>query len=567
MRIAHRLTQYQRLYQIQGKETFATTVAELAAILFCSERHVRTLLQLLQSQGWISWRSQPGRGKRARLQCLKTPEELRAFNLQQMLKQGDHQGALQLAQVDPQHLQTLLTPHLGGQWQADSPTLRIPFYRTLESLDPLTLSGRAEQHLVYTLHAGLTRFRTGNPDPQPDLAHHWQVSDNGLSWLFFLRSNLHWHSGEPLHTRQLCTTLNLLLTHDASAPLLASVRTISQPHALCLHFELHQPDYWLAHRLADLRCLLPHPESTTVGAGSFKLITFAKNLVRLESHPFYHLRHPYLAAIEYWITPEPFSVHDSSCQHPVRITIGQREELPLVKPVQRSMSLGFCYLAFNLRRGNISAKQAKKVLMLIQRSAMLDNLPLQHGLVIPSQEMLPGLPIPRYLQQENLPLPVKLTLLYHPPVELAAVTQSLQRMLQQQGCELEIRYHPDKEWQDRQQLADVDLILGDRLMGEAAEATLEHWLRLDPLWPAILPEAEDRRRGETLLAIQQEADEHPRFQQLKRYYRRLMKQPSIVPLFNYQYQISAPPRVNGIVLNAYGWFDFNQAWVPPPLEE
>lgn len=566
MRLAHRLTQYQRLYQQRGKEVMETTVAELAAILFCSERHVRTLLLQLQEQGWLSWHSQPGRGKRARLQCLKTPEELRALNLQQLLLQGDHQGALQLAQVDPQHLQTLLTPHLGGQWQADSPTLRIPFYRQLEPLEPLQLSGRAEQHLVYTLHAGLTRFRTGSPDPQPDLAHHWQVSDDGLTWLFFLRSDLYWHSGEPLHSEQLCLTLQRLLSHPASAPLLTSVHAITQPHALCIRIMLHQPDYWLAHRLADLRCLLPHPQDVTVGAGAFKLITHNQQLLRLEAHPFYHLRHPYLAAIEYWITPEPLPLSAGSCQHPVRITIGQRDELSLAKPVQRSMSLGFCYLAFNLRRGKLCAAQARKILVLIQQAALLDHLPLQHGLVTPSQEMLPGLPIPRYQEPAATELPARLTLLYHPPVELAAMTDSLQRLLSQHGCELEIRYHPHKEWQDRQQLADVDLLLGDRLMGEAPEATLEHWLQQDPLWPSILTVEQDSLRCSTLLAIQQEREEDQRFQQLRGYCQRLMEQATIVPLFNYQYQISAPPRVNGIVLNAYGWFDFHQAWVPPPLD-
>ncbi len=98
-------------------------------------------------------------------------------------------------------------PHLGGQWQAGSPTLRIPYYRTLEALDPLTLTGRAEQHLVSTLHAGLTRLMTGNPEPQPDLAHHWQISDRGLRWRFFLRSQLRWHNGEPLTGHQLLQTL------------------------------------------------------------------------------------------------------------------------------------------------------------------------------------------------------------------------------------------------------------------------------------------------------------------------------------------------------------------------
>jgi len=43
-----------------------------------------------------------------------------------------------------------------------------------------------------------------------------------------------------------------------------------------------------------------------------------------------------------------------------------------------------------------------------------------------------------------------------------------------------------------------------------------------------------------------------------------MENAVLTPLFNYQYQISAPPGVNGIRLNTRGWFDFSQAWLPAP---
>ncbi len=33
----------------------------------------------------------------------------------------------------------------------------------------------------------------------------------------------------------------------------------------------------------------------------------------------------------------------------------------------------------------------------------------------------------------------------------------------------------------------------------------------------------------------------------------------MTPLFNYNYRISAPPGVNGLQLNARGWFDFASA--------
>ncbi|MEX3175502.1 SgrR family transcriptional regulator, partial [Serratia quinivorans] len=133
--------------------------------------------------------------------------------------------------LDPQSLKGLLRPHLGGQWQAGSPTLRIPYSRTLDALDPLTLTGRAEQLLVAPLHAGLTRFITGNPEPQSDLAHHWQISHDGPRWQFFLPSQLRWHNGEPLTGQQLLQTLGKLHPHPRSQQSLANVAAISLPHA------------------------------------------------------------------------------------------------------------------------------------------------------------------------------------------------------------------------------------------------------------------------------------------------------------------------------------------------
>ncbi|CNL42791.1 oligopeptide ABC transporter substrate-binding protein OppA [Yersinia aldovae] len=564
MRIIHRLTQYQRLYQKFGDHPAATTVSELAGLLFCSERHTRTLIQQLQANEWLSWHSQVGRGKRAQLQCLKTPDLLRATYLKLFLERGDHQAALELAKLEPERLQALLNPHMGGQWQADSPILRIPYYRELEPLNPMMVAGRAEQHLIYTLYAGLTRFNTGDPQPKPDLAHHWQVSEDGLTWQFFLRSQLRWHNGDPIHGKQLLQTLILLQANPRSQPSFTNVLAITLPHALCLQFTLAQPDYWLAHRLADLPCRLFHPDSPSLGAGPFKLATFDKRLVRLEQHEFYHLQHPYLEIIEYWITPKA-AVHptDSSCQHPVRITIGQEEDFPQVRPVQRSMSLGFCYLAINHHLSKISPQQAARLLMLMQTSGILEELSISHGVVTPSHEMLPGWPIPQFTADEDQPLPAHLILTYQPPMELEVVAQRLKTVLAAHGCTLTIRASHDKHWKDTHQIEEADLLLADHLVGESPEATMESWLRLDPLWRGILSSEQWLQQQQTLMLIQQIENAPERFRQLRAYYNHLMQAGLILPLFNYQYQVNAPPRINGVMLTAYGWFDFCQAWLPP----
>lgn len=564
MRLLNRLNQYQRLWQPTAGEPVQATVAELAGRCFCSERHVRTLLNQLEAAGWLTWRARSGRGKRGELTFLVTPESLRSSMMEEVLHKGQHQNALDLAQIAPEQLRHLLQPFLGGQWQNDTPTLRIPYYRPLEPLQPGFMPGRAEQHLAGQVFSGLTRFVTHSTLPQPDLAHHWQVSDDGLSWHFFIRSTLHWHSGEAVETSQLQQRLLMLLTLPAMRRLFISVKAIEQPHAQCLQFVLHRPDYWLPWRLASYCSRLSHPDDAQLGCGAFRIASFQESLVRIESHESYHLSHPLLKAIEYWITPALFDTElGTSCRHPVQIAIGQQDDLVHLRPVSNSISLGFCYLAIK-QNGSLTPQQARMLMQIVRKHEVIATLPVEESLITPSTEMIPGWTIPDWQTLENVALPPKLTLIYHLPVELHAMARQIKQHLAALGCELTLIFHDAKNWADCAVLDDADILMGDRLIGEAPEYTLEQWLRSDILWPRLLSGAQYARLKATLDSVQIHPDNATRYAGLKDVFSSLMKEAIVTPLFNYRYQISAPPGVNGIELNAWGWFDFTQAWLPPP---
>lgn len=564
MRLLNRLNQFQRLWQPSNGETQHVTVAELAERCFCSERHVRTVLNQLQDAGWLTWHAQSGRGKRGILTFLVTPESVRSGMMEQVLHKGQHQNALELAQIAPEQLRQLLQPFLGGQWQNDTPTLRIPYYRPLEPLQPGFLPGRAEQHLAGQIFAGLTRFTSSSATPQPDLAHHWHVSDDGLNWYFFIRSTLHWHNGEPVETAQLQQRLMMLLTLPAMQRLFISVKSIELAHTQCIRFVLHTPDFWLAHRLASYCSRLAHPEDTQLGCGPFRISSFKENLVRIESFESYHLSHPLLKAVEYWITPQLFDTElGTSCRHPVQIAIGQQDELVHLRPVSNSISLGFCYLAVK-QNNHLTPEQARFLMQIIQEQQLIASLPVEESLITPSVEMIPGWKMPEWPACKAVTLPPQLTLVYHLPVELHIMAQQLKTYLAALGCELNVIFHDAKNWTGCEALAHADLMMGDRLIGEAPVYTLEQWLRSDVLWPAVLTESQYQHLQATLDSVQIYPDELARSRGLQEVFSALMRDAIVSPLFNYRYQISAPPGVNGIELNAWGWFDFTQAWLPPP---
>ena len=564
MRQLNRLKQYQRLWQPSEGAPQQVTIAELASRCFCSERHVRTLLRQAQEAGWLNWHAQSGRGKRGELRFYVSPESLRNTMMEEALKHGQQHNALELAQLAPEELRELLHPFLGGQWQNDTPTLRIPDYRSLDALQPGFLPGRAEQHLAGQVFSGLTRFNGNSSEPTGDLAHHWEVTDGGLRWHFYIRSTLHWHNGDKIETAQLQRSLKALLMLPALRKLFQSVLDMEVTHPQCLTFTLHQPDYWLPHRLATYCSRLAHPDQPMTGSGPFRLSVFDSELVRLESHEQYHLSHPLIKAIEYWITPTLFDYGlGTSCRHPVQIAIGEPDELESLRLVSNSTSLGFCYLTLK-QSDRMSELQARRLINIIHLSTLLHTLPLNEGLITPTEELLPGLPIPRWPDLTHVPLPAALTLVYHLPVELHTMANQLKQYLAQQGCELTVIFHDAKTWDGCPQLADADMMMGDRLIGEAPEYTLEQWLRCDTLWPHLLSAPQVAHLQATLDAVQTQADEQARYAGLRAIFTRLMDNAVLTPLFNYQYQISAPPGVNGIRLNTRGWFDFTEAWLPAP---
>ena len=564
MRQLNRLKQYQRLWQPSEGAPQQVTIAELASRCFCSERHVRTLLRQAQEAGWLNWHAQSGRGKRGELRFYVSPESLRNTMMEEALKHGQQHNALELAQLAPEELRELLHPFLGGQWQNDTPTLRIPYYRSLDALQPGFLPGRAEQHLAGQVFSGLTRFNGNSSEPTGDLAHHWEVTDGGLRWHFYIRSTLHWHNGDKIETAQLQRSLKALLMLPALRKLFQGVLDIEVTHPQCLTFTLHQPDYWLPHRLATYCSRLAHPDQPMTGSGPFRLSVFDSELVRLESHEQYHLSHPLIKAIEYWITPTLFDYGlGTSCRHPVQIAIGEPDELESLRLVSNSTSLGFCYLTLK-QSDRMSELQARRLINIIHLSTLLHTLPLNEGLITPTEELLPGMPIPRWPDLTHVLLPAALTLVYHLPVELHTMANQLKQYLAQQGCELTVIFHDAKTWDGCPQLADADMMMGDRLIGEAPEYTLEQWLRCDTLWPHLLSAPQVAHLQATLDAVQTQADEQARHAGLRAIFTRLMDNAVLTPLFNYQYQISAPPGVNGIRLNTRGWFDFTEAWLPAP---
>src|SRR5205823_11524561 len=69
-----------------------------------------------------------------------------------------------------------------------------------ESLDPAIVTGVSEMRITRALFEGLVRLDPKNAEPVPGLAEQWEISPDGATYTFCLRTNIAWSTGEPITT-------------------------------------------------------------------------------------------------------------------------------------------------------------------------------------------------------------------------------------------------------------------------------------------------------------------------------------------------------------------------------
>lgn len=546
MRQLQKIRQYQRLSVHYGFTPQPTTIAEVAEVALCSERHTRTLLRQLAESGWLSWSAQPGRGHRATLHCLATTSELSAPLMHACLEKGDYQSALQLADGDPASLHHIITPFLGGKWLKHQPTLRIPWHRPLTSLDPALHRRRAEQHIICAVHAGLTRYEPGQTQPVADLAHHWACSDDGLRWHFYLRSGAHWHNGQPVSDDDILNAVQQLLADPARNSGLLHIATLTLAAPGCLAIDLHSADALLAHRLAHHACRLPHPRQPEVGAGPFAIARHHSHFLRLERQPWYFATHPLLHAIEFWRT-------GVATEKPAWITVGKGHA---PQEAVTSTSGGFAWLMVNARLPAALAAALRQEALNLTRQNFAQREDLQTR-----TEILPGITVPDLPAPSGVALPTRLTLVGYDTPELRELAEKWRVQLQQRGCALHADWKDRDGWYAPQTLEEADLLLGDHLASGMAGFALAEWFVHEPAWSTALGEVRWQASKRQLM---QNSDSEAHFHAwLTDLFQQLLAEGLCTPLYHYRYRINALENVQDIVLTAGGWLDFTRAWLPP----
>ncbi len=188
--------QFIRLWQCCDGKSQETTLNELAEMLSCSRRHMRTLLNMMESRGWLTWEAEAGRGKRSRLTFLYTGLALQQQRAEDLLEQDRIDQLVQLV-GDKAAVRQMLVSHLGRSFRQGRHILRVLYYRPMKNLLPGSALRRSETHIARQIFSALTRVNEENGELEADIAHHWQQL-TPTHWRFFLRPGIHFHHGREL---------------------------------------------------------------------------------------------------------------------------------------------------------------------------------------------------------------------------------------------------------------------------------------------------------------------------------------------------------------------------------
>ena len=541
--------QFIRLWQCCDGKSQETTLNELAEMLSCSRRHMRTLLNMMETRGWLTWEAEAGRGKRSRLAFLYTGLALQQQRAEDLLEQDRIDQLVQLV-GDKAAVRQMLVSHLGRSFRQGRHILRVLYYRPMKNLLPGSALRRSETHIARQIFSALTRVNEENGELEADIAHHWQQIAP-THWRFFLRPGIHFHHGRELEMEDVITSLQ----RGNTLPLFSHIERVDSPTAWTLDIHLSQPDRWLPWLLSQVPAMiLPHEwrtmenfSSIPVGTGPYSVVRNNQNQLKIHAFDDYFGYRALIDEVNVWVLPEISEEPNGG------LTLQGTTQSE--KAVESRLEEGCYYLLFDARSPLGANSAVRQWLSYVFQPANLLYHAGEHyqGNWFPAYGLLPRWHHARSHACEKPPglETVRLTY-YQDHVEHRVMGGIMATLLAEHQVKLEIQELEYQEWHRGEVVSDVWLNSANFTL--PIDFSLFAWLYEVPLIRNCIPidweqDAARWRAGELNPAT---------------WSQQLLANQTVVPLIHHWLMIQGQRSMRGVRMNTLGWFDFKSAWFAPP---
>ncbi|MCA9833774.1 MAG: hypothetical protein KC435_07520 [Thermomicrobiales bacterium] len=154
--------------------------------------------------------------------------------------------------------------------------------------------------------------------PEPRLATHWEISEDGLTYTFHLRDGVTFHNGRSLIAADVKYTIDRIMNPDTASPWIgdtASIASVDAPDDATVVLNLNRPDASILSALTRRGFgVVPQEEvevngdlrQMMVGTGPFRFVEFIPNshLTLTRNENYWLEGRPYLDGLEVMVIPD-----------------------------------------------------------------------------------------------------------------------------------------------------------------------------------------------------------------------------------------------------------------------
>ncbi|OAT48366.1 HTH-type transcriptional regulator SgrR [Providencia heimbachae] len=541
-------TQFVRLWQhFQGLDS-ETNLQHIADTLFCSRRHVRTLLNNMQAEGWLSWQAEAGRGKRSSLLFHVNGLELQQAQAERLLKEESIEKLVSLV-GDKEAIRQLVLSELERSYRQGKNLLRIIYYRDFPTLLPGAPMRRSEIHLMSQIFNGLTHINEEKGEVEDGLAHHWQaISDS--EWRFYLRPAIYFHHGREMLVDDIIHSLHRLST---CWPLFSHIESVTSPQPYVIDIKLNQPDKQFPWLLGSPHAAILPKEwksienfhKLPIGTGPYHVEKNLPQKLTISAFDRYFGFRALLDEVTIWVVPE-------LSEQMVCTTLKMDGDKHHNDSLESRMEEG-CYFLLMDQRSTLSQREDVckwlcSFLTPVNLLAHCETFYQRHwapayGLLLHwhHSKMLAALPKPEDLTEITVTF-------YRQHHEFFAISQIMKRVLAAQGVELKINIIEYDDWFNG--AAESDIWLATANFFKPLEFSIFATLYEMPLLRKCL--------GVTLESeLQQWRD---REFDVEAWCEGLIDSHVFHPIFHHWLELQGQRTMRGVRMNTFGWFDFKSAW-------
>ncbi|WP_017187702.1 ABC transporter substrate-binding protein [Alkalibacillus haloalkaliphilus] len=308
------------------KTDYQTSVSrhEISIELECSERNVIHVLNKMEEKQWIKAVRGKGRGNATSITFLKTLEEMFERFEKYSPKTEDIERLILMFEDYPQLNEShqLINKFINKLFgtearfpqgvQDECEHLKIPYFRSLYSLNPSQVERQTETHMVKQIFNTLVRYNEERKVVEPSLSHYWEIDHDGKTFTFYLRKGVLFHHSKHLVAEDVKFTFERL-KGTSSKWIIKDLDAIKCIGNYIVQFTFNKPSFqWLSLVTSPKCSIVPNDyaqksteefSKTPIGTGPYKIKEHETDFLSLTVHNDYFQERAHIDNITIFVLP------------------------------------------------------------------------------------------------------------------------------------------------------------------------------------------------------------------------------------------------------------------------